>query len=285
MSTTTLVDPPPAYQYPDADTKDDTKEKGVSESEKREPDSPAVDIKDISEAEKKELIQADAASVTSDVTTITPYTLTFEPVKTLVVNARGIDMIRIPTPSKEMQIDILNRDGTIAYQSTRKVRSSGNAVLTNSDGSPLIATEYFFGPKKDPILHVIDNMTGGTNDVKTVSKWTSRSHEFLLPDGRSIKWEYKKEQGFGGPNKKGTALVMTVDGKRVAALIRNDETRTPGAKSCTAGNGGELVLGEDVGTEKGVTEELVVAGCLLMLKKEIDRRRTVQFMMIAAAVS
>lgn len=260
-SATTLVEPPPAY------------------------DSPAVDIKDISDVEKKELIEADAISVTSDTTTISPSSLSFAPVKSLIVHARGIDALRLPTPSKEMQINILNSDGTIAYQSTRAVRSSGNAVLTNSDGSPLIATEYFFGPKKDPVLHIIDNMTGGTNDVKTTTKWTSRSHTFLLADGRTVRWEYKKEKGFGGPEKKGTALVMTVDGKRMAALIRNDETRTPGAKSCTAGNGGELVLGGNVGTEKGVTEELVVAGCLLMLKKEIDRRRTVQFMILAAAVS
>lgn len=65
--------------------------------------------------------------------------------------------------------------------------------------------------------------------------------------------------------------MLTLQDKRVAALIRNDETRTPGSKSCYAGNGGKLILGEDVGAKDGLSEALVLASCLLMLKKEIDR--------------
>jgi len=46
-----------------------------------------------------------------------------------------------------------------------------------------------------------------------------------------------------------------------------------------------LVLGALVGGKEGIAEEVVVATCLLMLKKEIDRRRTVQIMMISGVVS
>jgi hypothetical protein len=69
----------------------------------------------------------------------------------------------------------------------------------------------------------------------------------------------------------------------LAALIRNEGTRTSGSKSCSAGSGGKLLLGEGFDSKEGLSEDLVVATCLLMLKTEIDRRRAVQFMVIAGA--
>jgi hypothetical protein len=160
-------------------------------------------------------------------------------------------------------------------------------VLTNAEGHQLIGTTYFFGPGKPPVIERLDvgSSGGEENTIKTVSRWTSRSHKFMLPDGRSLEWTYKREKGFGVGGKKGNALVLTMHGKRLAELIRNEETRTPGSSSSSAGNGGELVLGEDVGGKDGVGEELIIATCLLMLKKEIDRRRTVQFILIASAVA
>lgn len=94
----------------------------------------------------------------------------------------------------------------------------------------------------------------------------------------------KKEKGFGTDGAKRTALVMEVESKRVAVLISNDDTRTLGSKTCSAGNGGELRLGADCGGKMGISEDLVVATCLHMLEKEIDRRRSVDFMMIAAVI-
>jgi hypothetical protein len=140
----------------------------------------------------------------------------------------------------------------------------------------LIATEYFFRPNKDPVLRRLD-ANEGTQEIKTVWKWTSHNHKFLLPDGHTLAWTYKKEPGFGTRGAKGTALVLTLGERRITALVRNDDTRTPGSLNTIAGNGGELALGEDVGGKAGLGEDLVVATCLLMLKKEIDRRRAVQF--------
>ncbi|OAL43774.1 hypothetical protein IQ07DRAFT_592845 [Pyrenochaeta sp. DS3sAY3a] len=246
-------------------------------------EKPPVDITTLSPEEKKELITADALSITSS-TTLNTSSLSFTPTKSLHINTKGTPVLRLPVPLRDLSVTIHNPDGSLAYTSTRAKRSSGNCVLTDANGTPLIATTYFFGPRKDPFLTRVDGPEGSSPDIKTVSKWTSRNHVFLLPDGRTCEWGYKKEKGFGASGAKGTALVLTLGEKRIAALVRNDETRTPGSKACSAGNGGELVLGEEVGGADGVGEDVVVATVLLMLKKEVDRRRTVQFMMIAAAV-
>lgn len=250
---------------------------------------PVLDLKLVSEKEKQELIAAETASITSGTTvgasSLGASSLSFHPTKSFHINTKGIPVLRLPLPPSELVITVHNFDGSVAYQSTRERRSSGNCVLTNSEGQQLISTTYFFGPNKDPSLKRLGFGDGEENTIKTVSRWTSRTHKFMLHDGRTFTWEYKKEKGFGGEGKKGVALILTMDGKRIAALIRNEETRTPGSKSCSAGNGGELVLGGEVGGKDAISEEVVVATCLLMLKKEIDRRRAVQATIIASAVS
>ncbi|OAF98780.1 uncharacterized protein CC84DRAFT_1223526 [Paraphaeosphaeria sporulosa] len=247
-------------------------------------EKPPVDMSMLSDQDKKELVIADTESVVSGIT-IDGAEAAFTAARSYHIHAKGVPVLRLPAPPSELVTTVSNLDGSIAYQSTRERRSSGNCVLTDAEGHPSIATQYFFGPGKDPVLRRVDVEDGEDNVIKTVSKWTSRAQKFLLRDGRTFDWEYKKEKGFGGQGTKGTALVLTMNGRRIAALIRNEETRTPGSKSCSAGNGGELVLGQEVGGKEGISEELVIATVLLMLKKEIDRRRTVQFMMIAAAVS
>jgi hypothetical protein len=241
---------------------------------------PVLDISTLSDQEKKELV-AETVSVASDTTTaiLGNPELSFTPIKSFIINAKGIPVLRLPLYHSELETTITNTDGSLAYVSTRAKKSSGNCILRDATGKALLSTTYFFGPSKDPVVTKLDT----TEDIKTVSKWTSRDHSFVLPDGRILSWSYKKENGFGAKGAKGTALVLKLGEKRIATLVRNDETRTPGSKSCSAGNGGELVLGEGVDGNDGVSEDLVVATCLLMLKKEIDRRRTVQFMMIAGA--
>jgi hypothetical protein len=245
-------------------------------------EKPPVDVSVLSDQDKKELVAADTVSIVSGTTTDGAEPA-FTPAKSYRIHAKGISVLRLPTPPSELVTTVSNFDGTVAYQSTRERRSSGNCVLTDADGHASIATQYFFGPGRDPVLRRVDAGEGDDNIVKTVSKWTSRAQKFLLHDGRSFEWEYRKERGFGEQGKKGTALVLTMNGRRIAVLARNEETRTPGSKSCSAGNGGELVLGQEVGGKDGVSEELVVATVLLMLKKEIDRRRTVQCMIAAGA--
>ncbi|KAF1840071.1 uncharacterized protein K460DRAFT_202013 [Cucurbitaria berberidis CBS 394.84] len=247
-----------------------------------ENDKPPIDTNTLTRGEKKELIAADAISVNS--TTFGTPDLSFAPAKSLHINAKGIPILGFAAPPAELVTRVHNFDGSVAYTSTRAKRSSGSCVLTDADGMTLISTKYFCGTK-DPVLNRLDASEGIPKEIKTVSKWTSRSHEFLLPDGRTCAWTYRKEKGFGTNGAKGNALVLMLGEKRIAVLVRNDDTRTSGSNSYSAGNGGELVLGEDVGGNHGIDEALIVATILLMLKKEIDRRRTVQVAITASAGS
>ncbi|KAF2276501.1 uncharacterized protein EI97DRAFT_42001 [Westerdykella ornata] len=252
--------------------------------EEYDSDAPPDYLASISEKDKKELISSDAHSIASD-TTLNDPGHGFKAAKSLTVSAKGISAIRLPTPSSQLTIDIFNSDGSLAYRSTRANRCSGNSLLSDSHGRPALATEYFFGPNRDPVIHILDENSVEIADTKTVSRWTSRSHTFLLPDGREFTWKYVKERLFAGDAKKVTSLVLTCGEKRLAVLRRDSETRTPGTKACTAGNGGELLLSEEVGSKEGVSEEVVVATCLLMLKKEIDRRRAIQAFMVMSVAS
>ena len=78
----------------------------------------------------------------------------------------------------------------------------------------------------------------------------------------------------------------------VARFLRGPGYRTSGSRACTAGNGGRLVM--DLGVweseegdkgEREMARVLVIATCLTMLKKEVDRRRAQQIAIIASAVS
>ncbi len=77
----------------------------------------------------------------------------------------------------------------------------------------------------------------------------------------------------------------------VAQLIRGEGYRADGSGASDAGNGGRLVLDlgmwedEDQKGEREMVQVLAVATCLVMLKREVDRRRAQQMAIIAGAVS
>lgn len=234
--------------------------------------------------EKKEYAD-DAASTTITTTTTTtpsvsasafPATLGFTPTKSLHIDAKGCGC----SFTSSLTTAIHNTDGTLAYVSTREKRSSNSCVLADATGHQLLATTYRigYGSSRQPKLTRLDGgrVEGGGDDeavntITTSSKWTSRAHEFHLPDGRTCVWAYESAKGYGSGGKKGTALVLRIDGMPLATLLRNRETRAPGSSRWSVGNGGELVLGERYGEEKADGadwEAFVVASCLLMLKKE-----------------
>jgi hypothetical protein len=125
------------------------------------------------------------------------------------------------------------------------------------------------------------------SEIEIMGKWTSRAQAFITPEGSTFEWRYARKSDEGA--KRAKLLVLEkkegVSGKRrrIAQLVRNEQTRPQGTSKTTAGNGGELVLDRNASDE--LDEALVVATCLLMLKKEIDRRRTLQTMVILSAVS
>lgn len=78
----------------------------------------------------------------------------------------------------------------------------------------------------------------------------------------------------------------------VARLVRGPGTRTPGTARSDAGNGGLLLLdlSDWIGEKRGKEEEeevraLIVASCIAMLKKEVDRRRGVQAAVMVSVLS
>jgi hypothetical protein len=215
----------------------------------------------------------------------------FRPTKSLHVNARGIGAIRLPLPSSELEILIHNADGSLAYISTRNSKCSGNAVLSDAGtGAPLIASEYRFGPGRDPVMRILKGEDEEADSVTVKGKWNARDQIFTcdaIP--ATFKWRYRKEKLEDDDKKKHTVLVMEVEGikgegaRRLAQLVRTDETRTPGSRPSSAGNGGMLMIDELAMRLMGISEELAVASALMMLKKEVDRRRAVQFAALAAA--
>jgi hypothetical protein len=247
----------------------------------------------LSEKDEKHISQSPtvASSVYTDDTEAGDVSA-FQRTKSLHIDARGIGAIRLPLPSSELEIPVHNADGSLAYLSTRNSKSSGNAVLSDAGtGAPLIASEYRFGPGRDPVMRIFKGES--ENDAETVTvkgRWNTRDQIFTcdaIP--ATFKWRYRKEKLDDADGKKHSVLIMEVEGgkgegaQRLAQLVRTDETRTPGSRPSSAGNGGVLMLDELALKMMGISEALAVASALMMLKKEVDRRRAVQFAALAAA--
>ncbi|KIW82698.1 hypothetical protein Z517_05725 [Fonsecaea pedrosoi CBS 271.37] len=203
----------------------------------------------------------------------------------LHISARGIGVFRCLSLSSEMKIDIFHEDGSVAYTSTRLKRCSGDAVLSHPKLGDLISTTYFFGPKRDPELRFIQGQAGicGDSDkIKVCGKLSSRSASFTTPDGRSFEWSYSHTKDALGKKVNIIALRQKESGAILAQLVRSDGTRTEGTSKCSAGNGGQLILDQEATSH--LEEAMIVATCLVMLKKEIDRRRCMQAMVVAGVV-
>jgi hypothetical protein len=221
----------------------------------------------------------------------------FLPTSTLQIQTTGKALFRLPSPPKELEIPIFSLEtGRPVYLSVRGKRSSGNCTLVDVDSEEervLGSTEYHWGPGKCPIVRVKGVGDGGEEEDEFEiqgKSLVSRTTIFECRWGR-FEWRYagRKERGEG----MSSLLVLEKLGNggrvRVAQLVRGEETRSPGSTGSSAGNGGRLEMCLDDGDGKGkgqvVDEVTVVSTVLVMLKKEIDRRRAWQVAMISAAGS
>ncbi|KAK1597700.1 uncharacterized protein LY79DRAFT_666523 [Colletotrichum navitas] len=133
--------------------------------------------------------------------------------------------------------------------------------------SPVCTTLYHFGPGKPPVLRLPrapvsapGEPADGDLDVSVVPKsLVSRTQVLETP--------------------------------RVAQLVRGPGTRTEGTGRSAAGKGDRLAAdlsrwtGPKGGRARDAVEALVVASCVCMLKKEVDRRRMHQMVIMAGAAS
>jgi hypothetical protein len=263
----------------------------------------------------------ESASIISDATTYVSIDSSsqdsFHPTRHLQIDARGVGFFRrvpipLPLPDSQLEIPIFDRDsGSLMYTSTRSKMHSGDAILrdardSSGGGREAFRTKYLFGPGRDPVLYrlplpsshpafVNDDSTGiipAESKITTTSQWTSRAISFPVPahnkrTARTFEWTYGKHKD-PHTGKRVNLLVLrykpdfSKDEKILAELIRSEETRPRGSTRVTAGNGGLLRIDQDA--EQYLDESLVVATCLIMLKREVDRRRMCQTMMITAAV-
>ncbi|EEH47464.1 uncharacterized protein PADG_03548 [Paracoccidioides brasiliensis Pb18] len=245
----------------------------------------SVADKSFSEKENEILKGSAATSIHSVNTaeTLLNTSSSFTPGPSLFIDARGKELFRLPTPTSQLEIHISNPDGSLAYLSTREKRWSGNCTLSSPQGGNLISTEYFFGPNKAPIIRRSAESEKVSSEIKVTGKWISRTTNFATPDGSAFEWRYVKERGPDGKKQQLMVLekIEIAGRRRVAHLLRNEQTMPAKTSTCTAGNGGELVF--DRNAFEVMDEALVVTTCLLMLKKEIDRRRTLQTLVIMGA--
>ena len=77
--------------------------------------------------------------------------------------------------------------------------------------------------------------------------------------------------------------------RTVAVFVRGEGTRTPGGSTCSAGGGGRLMVDLSLWDEREKDKRemvvvLAVTTLLVMLKREVDRRRALQIGIIGSVV-
>lgn len=165
--------------------------------------------------------------------------------------------------------------------------------------STIARTTYWFGPGRSPQVRIgsDDDINADVFNLDGKSLLT-RSVLFESRKWGKFEWRYarKNERNAEGENIHNLLVldkILPTEGKntrrlRVAQLMRSEHTRTPGTKAMDAGNGGSLQMclgGDEDPSSRLIDEVTVVVTCLVMLKKEIDRLRAIQIMVISGAGS
>jgi hypothetical protein len=202
--------------------------------------------------------------------------------KTLHISTLGTPLLGRLFTYSALTTAVLAEDNTIAFLSTREKNTSGTCTLSSPDSGDLITTTYRFGPGKPPVLRYVDTPD---HEITLRGRWLARSQRFLTPTGHELEWRYTRETD-PETGKKANLIILVdvVSNRRVAQLVRSEGSRTEGSGISSAGNGGCLMIDEEA-CGKVVDEAMVVATCLVMLKKEVDRRRCVRAVVLSAAIS
>ncbi len=225
------------------------------------------------------------------------------------IDTPGHPLFYLPLPPKAVPIPVLRVDddgavGDLVYESLRNKRSSGNCALVRAghgvSEAPVCSTTYRFGPGKSPQMQLHGRLD--PNEVYEIQgKGLTTRAQSLRTHLGTFEWRYasRGERKAVGANSlllfERVTSVALAGGKQeerrtiLGMFVRNAELRTHGTNGCTAGNGGRLLLNliEWAATkvEHEQMEIIAISSCIVMLKKEIDRRRVQQMMMISGGAS
>lgn len=225
----------------------------------------------------------------------------FQPTLNFQIDNKGVPWIALPLPPKPYPIPVYAVTGSgevaeKAYESIRPERNSGNCSLYQADSEvPVCETTYRFGPNRPPKIRLVNNDANklSTDDSEEEFEVKSRgcatrSVSIRTHMGTFI-WRHANRAERRAANADSLLVLEAVtkvaleNGKqkeqfrRVAQLVRNEEYRTAGTGKTHAGNGGRLMMDlrewTDRKDERRQMEVFVVASCITMLKREVDRRR------------
>lgn len=202
----------------------------------------------------------------------------------LRVDVKGIGAIRIPVPMTQKMILVYDMNDSLAYMSVRSSIWSGSSILSSPKRGHLITTEHNLG--RCPQLRLLQPVdeVDRIEPIAVTSKLTSRAAHFTVRGSACLfEWRYIKKKCANGKTHNVLALQMKDPILRrttvAAHLVRDEGTRTAGSSRFTAGNGGELAISAELNPEL-IDEALLIATCLIMLRKERDRRRLIQTIVI-----
>lgn len=224
------------------------------------------------------------------------------------IDTAGHPLFHLPVPPRPVPIPVLRVDGDgtlgdVVYESLRNKRSSGNCALVRAGvaEAPVCSTTYRFGPGKSPQLQLHGRLDPGGEVYEVQGKGLTTRAQSVRTHLGTFEWRYasRADRKAVGANSlllfERVTSVALAGGKKeerrtiLGMLVRNAELRTHGTYGCTAGNGGRLLLNltewADAKVEHEQMEVIAISSCILMLKKEIDRRRVQQMMMISAGAS
>lgn len=216
----------------------------------------------------------------------------FYPSCQLQIQTAGKALHCLPTPTAPTPIPVfsLTPEGHLhrpLYLSLRPKRTSGSSFLVHGDDEaevPLSTTTYRFGPGKPPVVRLCNPMdteaVGEEFAINSLGIFT-RSQSMKTSLG-TFEWRYagSLERGVQGADSLLVLERVVITGcgeerRRVAQLVRNERYRTPGTSRSDAGNGGRLMIDFNLFDEKERerAQVVIVTSAIIMLKKEIDRRR------------
>ncbi|KAM0564526.1 hypothetical protein ACHAPJ_000740 [Fusarium lateritium] len=241
----------------------------------------------------------------------------FHPTKQLQIQAPGFPLIAFPLPPRPDPIYIFNVAPTgerdeAEYISVRPARNSGSCFLARANDpvqAPLCTTTYRFGPGKPPMIRLCgnENYQQYTEEIEISCKGVLTRSVVMRTHLGTFEWRYSsRAERRAAQTSIGEevncllildqVMKVAVEGgkqeerrRKVGQFVRSGGLRTEGSRRSSAGNGGRLMLDlREWADRKGEAVEmelLAVTSCVSMMKKEVDRRRMHQTMVIMGGSS